>query len=179
MQENEGIHELGSGQFLRLVSRGTWEYVHRTNEVRVTVIVAVTDSDELVLVEQFRPSVGAIVIELPAGLAGDEPGLASESLEEAARRELLEETGYVAHAMRHLSSGPVSPGITSEEISFFHATGLRKVAEGGGIEDEDITVHEVPLNQAEEWIQERSTAGSKVDLKVYAGLYFATKGKLV
>lgn len=173
MQDNKTVKELGSGRFLRLVSRGTWEYVHRTRDVRVTVIVAVTDAPELVLVEQFRPSVNAKVIELPAGLAGDEPGLETESLEDAARRELLEETGFEAHAMRQLPSGPVSPGITSEEVSFFHATGLRKVGEGGGTVDEEITVHVVPLNEVEQWTRARSSTGAKVDLKVFAGLYFA------
>lgn len=179
MQDDETIRELGSGNFLRLVSRGTWEYVHRTKDVQVAVIVAVTDARELVLVEQFRPSVAARVIELPAGLAGDEPGLRPESLEEAARRELLEETGYEAHAMRHLPSGPVSPGVTSEEISFFHATGLRKVGDGGGTAEEDITVHLVPLSGVEGWLEKRSSTGTKVDMKVFAGLYFAQRGASV
>jgi len=176
MPEDENIHELGSGRFLRLVARDTWEYVYRTGDVRVVIVVAVTDSAELVLVEQFRPSVGTQIIELPAGLAGDEPGLESETLEEAAGRELLEETGFEAHAIRHLTSGPVSPGITNEEVSFFHATGLRKVGEGGGTVDENITVHVVPLTEVERWAKARSSNGVKVDLKVYAGLYFAGKG---
>ncbi len=75
--------------------------------------------------------------------------------------------------MHQLPSGPVSPGITSEEVSFFHATGLRKVGEGGGTVDEDITVHVIPLNEVEQWTKERSFTGAKVDLKVFAGLYFA------
>ena len=69
--------------------------------------------------------------------------------------------------------GPTSPGLTSEEIVIYRATGLRRVGPGGGLESESITVHEVPLAGAEAWLREREAAGLRIDLKVYAGLYFA------
>src|SRR5436190_21784999 len=87
---------LYEGKFRRYVRRGGWEYVARRNVTGIVGIIAVTDDGKLVLVEQFRPPVGKNVIEIPAGLAGDVAGSEHEALAEAARRELLEETGYEA-----------------------------------------------------------------------------------
>jgi ADP-ribose pyrophosphatase len=133
----------------------------------------VTDDGKLVLVEQTRAPVGRPVIELPAGLVGDSPGRADEALAVAARRELLEETGYEARDMTLLVEGAPSAGLTSETIVLFLATGLRKVGPGGGDSTEDIKVHEVPLARAREWLSAQADRGAVIDLKVYAGLYFA------
>ena len=82
------------GRFLSLVSQNGWEFATRVGSTGVVAIIACTDDDEVLLVEQFRPPVGRNVVEIPAGLAGDITGSESEAFEEAARRELLEETGY-------------------------------------------------------------------------------------
>ena len=84
---------LGIGRFLHLVEVDKWEYVDRVIASGVVAVAAVTDDARLILVEQFRPPVGRPVIELPAGLCGDDPGAAGELLAEAGCRELLEETG--------------------------------------------------------------------------------------
>jgi ADP-ribose pyrophosphatase len=136
----------------------------------------VTDDGKLVLVEQERPPVGARVIELPAGLAGDARGHEGEELEVAARRELLEETGYSAQVMRRAAAGAASAGMTDEVITLFVATGLEKSGTGEGDGEEDITVHEVALDQVESWLAAREREGRLIDLKVYAGLYFARRG---
>jgi ADP-ribose pyrophosphatase len=47
------------------------------------------------------------------------------------------------------------------------------VGPGGGIAGEDITVHEVPLDQVRDWLRERERTGLTVAAKVYAGLFFA------
>lgn len=60
-------------------------------------VVAVTPASEVLLVRQFRPVVGRETLELPSGHV--EPG---ESPEDAARRELLEETGYIAPGLELL-----------------------------------------------------------------------------
>jgi 8-oxo-dGTP pyrophosphatase MutT (NUDIX family) len=85
---------LAEGKFLRLVVENGWEWVERRNTQGAVVIAAITEHNEIVLIEQYRIPLAARVIELPAGLAGDEPGSRHEALIEAARRELLEETGY-------------------------------------------------------------------------------------
>jgi ADP-ribose pyrophosphatase len=164
---------IGDGRFLRLVRRGKWEYVERLGARGAAAIVAVTDDGRLVLIEQPRPALGGVAVELPAGLVGDTPGDESEEAATAANRELVEETGYEASRIEQVAHGPSSPGLTSECISIFVATGLRKVGPGGGDGNEQITVFEVPLAEVEAWLGERIARGAHVDLKVYAGLYFA------
>jgi ADP-ribose pyrophosphatase len=124
-------------------------------------------------VEQFRAPMDARVIELPAGLA-DVIDDRDEPLEEAARRELLEETGYQARQLVRLFHGPASPGLTSEDMTFFLAGDVQRVGPGGGDGHESIRVHAVPLPDVERWLQQRSTEGYLVDVKIYAGLYAAT-----
>ena len=131
------------------------------------------DDRRLVLISQPRPALGGDVIELPAGLIGDDPGCEGEGGEVAAARELTEETGYAAAVVERLAIGPTSPGLTNEQITLYWASGLTKVGPGGGLESESITVHEVPLDEVEAWLAARVRAGDHVDLKVYAGLYFA------
>src|SRR5215217_8780485 len=101
---------LAEGKFIQLVRQGTWEYATRKGVSGIVGIVAVTDDGKLVLVEQDRPPVGKRVIELPAGLAGDAAGKEKEDLAEAARRELLEETGYEADNWAQVAEGAASAG---------------------------------------------------------------------
>jgi ADP-ribose pyrophosphatase len=166
------IQTLYQGKYLRLLRSGTWEFVKRNNVCGIVGIVAVTDARELILVEQFRAPVNARVIELPAGLAGDLADAPVEDLALAAKRELLEETGYEASGMTLLAEGPVSAGLSDEVITLFRATGLTKHDDGGGDESENITVHHVPLDGIDAWLAEQRKAGKLIDLKLYAGLRF-------
>ena len=90
---------LAAGAHLRLVVSNGWEYVQRPKISGIVVIVGTTNHGCLVLVTQWREPVGANVVEWPAGLAGDVPGSETEAREEAARRELFEETGFQAATM--------------------------------------------------------------------------------
>ncbi|MEX0716533.1 MAG: NUDIX hydrolase [Planctomycetaceae bacterium] len=164
---------LGEGRFIRLVADDTWEYAERCRGTGVVGVVAVTDAGELVLTEQFRPSVKMPVIDIPAGLVGDERGTEREPSVEAARRELLEETGWDAGRLEFLARCPTSPGITSETIDLFRAAELVRVADGGGDAHEDITVHLVPLKSIDDWLAECVARGAAIDVKLYAALWFA------
>jgi ADP-ribose pyrophosphatase len=165
-------HEvLGAGKFLRLVrAESGWEHCERTNCTWAVVIAARTADDAIVLVEQHRPPVEGRTIELPAGLMGDED-LAEEWMD-AAARELEEETGFRAHQLEEVARGPVSPGLTTEQIIMVRATGVERVSSGGGVGQESIVVHLVPLDQAERWLETQRRNGLQVDPKIYAGLYF-------
>jgi len=152
-----------AGQFIAAKTRGKWEYVGRTRNVRAAVIVAVTDGDVL-LVEQFRVALGAPCLELPAGLVGDET--AGEPVEDAAARELEEETGYRADRIESLGEFCSSPGMVSETFTLVRASGLTKVGDGGGVHDENITVHRVPLTGVADFLAERRKAGVMADAKL-------------
>jgi 8-oxo-dGTP pyrophosphatase MutT (NUDIX family) len=164
---------LHAGKHLHLLSRGTWEYAQRPTASGVVTIVPRTDNDELVFTEQVRAPVGGRVIEFPAGLAGDFAGAEGEDLVEAAQRELLEETGYEAANWTRLAACPTSAGLTSETVTFFLATGLRRVADGGGDGSEQITLHTVPVSQVDAWLTKMAESGYIIAAQVYAGLYLA------
>ncbi len=167
---------LGEGRFLRLVRRRGWEYAERTNARAVVVIVAVTPDGRLLLTEQYREPVAAPVIELPAGLVGDRPDQPDEALGAAARRELVEETGYDADAVEALTAGPPSAGLSSEVVTVVRATGLRRVGAGGGEAGETIRVHAVALADVPAWLAEQARAGRLVDPKVWAALALVGPG---
>ena len=164
------VTTIGSGRFLRLVQDGSWEFAERAQSTGVVAIVAVTEHDELVLIEQYRPPIHMKCVELPAGLAGDVAGQEQEAFEEAARRELIEETGFAADELEHVFSGPSSAGLTNEMIAFFLARNVRKVSDGGGDESEEIQVHVVPLKKLRTWLRRKSTSRTCIDPKIYAGL---------
>src|SRR5512145_3258498 len=92
----------------------TWEAVERVGIGGIVVMVAVTPSNTVLLEKQFRPPLGRDVIELPAGLV--DPG---EDMASAARRELIEETGWSARRMEFLAEGPLSTGASTEIIRTF------------------------------------------------------------
>ena len=164
------LSTLHEGRWLRLVQRGRWEYAERVHgKGMAVIIIAATPDDEVLFVEQYRVPLGKKTIEMPAGLVGDERD--DDTLAEAARRELVEETGWEPTDVEVLLVGPTSSGMSSERIAFVRATGLRRVGEGGGTEDEQITVHHVPRHEAPAWLMRRHAEGYEVDLKLWGGLW--------
>jgi len=82
---------------------GRWTYIERRERRKAAVIVATTEkSGSLILIEQFRIPFEAEIFEFPAGLI--DPG---ETPEQAARRELAEETGFKGDVLS------VGPGVCS------------------------------------------------------------------
>ncbi len=165
----DAAETLCEGKYLRLCRRGTWEYAERTNAGNAVIIVAMTPERNLLFVEQYRVPMQARTIEMPAGLVGDVH--ADDNLEDAAKRELLEETGWSARDVRVLMVGPTSAGMSNEVIAFVRATGLERVHAGGGDESEDITVHEVPVDDAPRWLAAKMAEGYSMDPKLWAGLW--------
>ncbi len=85
-------------------------------------ILALSQSDEVVLVRQYRYPVDALVWEIPAGRR--EPG---ETPEDAARRELEEEVGLRVKRLEPLAVYLTSPGFCDEEMHLFRASDLEPV----------------------------------------------------
>ena len=168
---------LHTGKFLALVKEGHWEFADRVNATGAAIIIAVTTEQKVLLVEQYRTPVHARTIELPAGIIGDEPDSTDESIAEAARRELLEETGYTAEHIEAVTTGPSCSGITSERVTLFRALGLRRVGKGGGVANENIEVHEIPRTAIVDWLATKAKTGVLIDPKVYAGLFFISQTK--
>lgn len=163
------------GKYIRLIKKENWEFIERNNCSAIVIIAAMTQEEKVLFVEQFRPPVGKNVIEFPAGLINDETASESESIIEGARRELFEETGYLAKKMKKLLSGPVSGGSSADIVTMFLALDLVKKGKGGGIVGEGITVHEVPLHSVESWLQTMERKGRLIEPKIYSGLYFLHK----
>lgn len=161
------------GKFLRLVIRDGWEYVERVNCAGAVIIVGKTDDDKIIFVEQFRRPVQKYTIGFPAGLVGDDRGQRGESFIAAAKREMVEETGYRPSKIKVFFKGPVSSGMCRDLVTIVHAVGLKKVAAGGGVDDkEQIKVHEVPLKGIDGWLKGQIRKGKLVGPNVFAGLYF-------
>ncbi|MBI5639390.1 MAG: NUDIX hydrolase [Nitrospirae bacterium] len=147
-----------------------WEAFERVNCDGVIGIVPFTDKEEVILIRQFRPPVSGFVVELPAGLVDK-----GESFEDAARRELIEETGYAAERLHFLIDGPMSSGASSEILTVFLATGLTHVGIGKRDETEDIEVLIVPIRDILQRLSELRQAGNYIDMKVYGLIEMARK----
>lgn len=158
------------GRFITAKTRGRWEYVGRSRGIRAAAIIALDEDADgtrhVVLVSQYRVPLSRFCLEIPAGLVGDTAGSEGEPAIEAAARELEEETGYKAGTMEVLGEFYSSPGMVSECFTLLKATGLTKVSEGGGISDENINVHRVPLSGLSQFVADWRAAGHAVDVRI-------------
>ena len=135
----------------------TREIVEHENCV---AIVALDDADNILLVKQFRKPVEKELLEIPAG--GIDPG---ETPEDAVRREMREETGFLPQKVAKLGGFYSSPGFCTEYLHLYLATDL--VSSPLQAEDsESITLMRVPLNQITGLI----ASGAICDAKSIAGL---------
>ena len=153
--------ELGTGRIVRLrqdeVELPDGQHVHREviEHPGAVAVVAVDQTDRVLLIRQYRHPAAATLWELPAGLRD----VAGEPLLDTARRELREEAGYQANEWHLLADFLSSPGISTERIRVFLARDLSVVPEG---DDEYVREHEeayltaawVPLTEVVSRIQE-------------------------
>ena len=168
MPTSEKLYET---RWLSLERIGTWDFVRRPHSDACVGILPITHDDEVVLIEQFRIPPQRHVIEIPAGIVGDEEEHHGESLADTAARELLEETGYRAGTIRQLIASPTSAGMTPEITHLFLATDLVREHQGGGVGCENIIVHHVPRAELPQWLAAQEAAGKLVDFKIHASLW--------
>ena len=129
------------------------------------VVLPVFPDGRILLIRQYRHAAGEYLWELVAG--HKEP---NETFAEGAKRELIEETGYTAKRVRRLLAIFPSPGLLSERMEIFLATGLTKGLAHPEA-DEKITSRILTLREAEQWIR----TGKIRDAKSVCGvLFYAT-----
>jgi len=116
------------------------------------VIVALTTDQEVLMIRQFRYATGRYLLELPAGLI--DPG---EHFMESAARELIEETGYRAGSLRHLTTVFMSPGYTQERSAIVLAKDCQPVDHAPD-QDEPIELILRPLASLGELLLPGNTA---------------------
>lgn len=149
--------------------RHDWEYVDREGLRPAALVVArLLPSGDLILVRQERAAMGGPTVEFPAGLVDE-----GETVEQAAARELREETGYQGRVARVSPVLATSPGLTSEraylvemEIDEGDCQGSSPMAQPDA--GEQIEVLRVSMTEALERLTVLGQAGSVIDSRVWA-----------
>ena len=135
-------------------------------------IVAVTSSGEIVLIEQFRHGVEKMVAEIPGGMVDD-----GEDPTAAARRELIEETGYSAGRMIAIGKSFPNPAIQNNTIHHFLALDCEKTAEVAFDDHESIVTRLVPLSELENLVHNGEITHSLAITAIYyAQRYLRNEG---
>jgi len=135
----------------------------------VAAVVVNVDTDQLIMVEQFRyPTVrhgSGWIVELVAGMVDGD-----EDPSEAMRREIREEIGYDVRTLEKITTMYLSPGGSSERVTLFYTEvdASLRIGDGGGLaeESEDIALRTVSRHDVADMIEK----GAVEDAKTLAGL---------
>lgn len=106
-------------------------------------VVALTKQQEVLLIKQYRHGLGKILLELPGGGVNED-----EEPVTAARRELLEETGYASEKMIAIGRVSPNPANHTNMVYFYLALDVEKVCNQSLDETEEIDVFRVSLDEA-------------------------------
>ena len=186
----DSSEEVARGRFLvykrlhytdRRERRRIWEAVDRNRDgsgpAAVFMVARIVPDDEIVLIRQFRPPAGKLMVEFPAGLI--DPG---ETPEAAAVRELYEETGFIGQVRSVSRPGYSSPGMTGESIVLATMEIDGASCPGGMLpanhqeDSEDIEVFRVRSGELGAFIAAMEAAGCGIDSKLHTVLAFRQLG---
>ena len=162
------INEMCKGKFLRLKEvffdykgkRRRWEVCNSMDSV--SVLLFDKDKDALILVKQFRLPVylkngNGFTYELCAGIC--DKNMPEISI---AKEEILEETGYEVKEsdIEKITQTWASVGSSGAKQTIFYAEVSQKlkISKGGGIDDEDIEIYELPVDKIEEFVFDETKA---------------------
>lgn len=134
--------------------------------IGAVAVVPVDEDGYVTVVYQYRPAIGRVMLEIPAGKLDS----ADEDRLEAAQRELREETGLTASSWTRLADIVPSPGYLTERITLFLAKGLSQ-GETDPDDDEFLNVERIPLAE----LVERVMRGEIEDAKTQSGLLMAAR----
>ena len=148
-----------------------WECVERHDAV---FVFAVTRSKEVILEKIFRVPSKDYSIEMPAGLLDKK----NEIPRVVAKRELLEETGYLAKKLIFISEFLVTPGGGSQKGFLFFAPNAELINGGNREDAEEIEIIKVPIKNLEKFLINQSKK-IEVDLKILGVLALVKMKRLV
>lgn len=120
-------------------------------ELPTAVVVTAVAGDEVLFVEQYRPTIRREQLELPAGVVE-----AGESFTRAAERELREETGFAADSLSVMQEVWVATGLMRHKRAYVFAEGLEPAAQN--LDDNEFLVpRAIPVDEALETVRSRPT----------------------
>ena len=117
--------------------------------------MAITQENEVILVEQYRHPIGQKILELPGGFIDE-----GENPQQAVARELLEETGYSFDQFHYLGQTAANPGVLNNFTHLFLATGGVKTAEQSLDANEEITIHFKALGEIKQLLADNAIVQS-------------------
>lgn len=130
-------------------------------------VIALTKEKTVVLIEQFRHGTENIILEIPGGMVDD-----NEEPELAAKRELLEETGFEAEEMIYLGKSYPNPAIQSNTIFHYLALDCEKTGETNFDEHESVTTKMFTLKEIPKLIADgKITHALAITAFYYLSLY--------
>lgn len=119
-----------------------------TEAREVGMVFAITEDEQVVLVEQYKHGIGETEVDLPAGYLDDD----DSSPLAGTQRELLEETGYASDDWQPLGDFVANPNRSKDRFYYFLARNVRRVAEPHLDPTEEIAIHLVPLTRLRDWL---------------------------
>lgn len=131
-------------------------------------VIAITKDGQFVMEQQYRHALGVNSIEIPCGVAE-----AGESPQEAARRELLEETGYGNGEWSQIMSMAPNPASMNNMAHCFLAVGVEKIAEPSLDATEELTVHLMSQDEVKALLENNQICQALMLAPLYK--YFYTK----
>ena len=132
-------------------------------------IIALTESQEVVMIKQYRHGSKEVTLEIPGGLVDeDDP-------EEAALRELMEETGFAGESIEYLGGVNPNPAIFNNLCHTYLVERARKISGKNLDPDEDIEVVLVPLSEIQSLLKDGLINHALVLVAFY--YYFLKKGQ--
>jgi len=166
MAKSKNIKKIFDGKLIQLFTKaerlpnGYMAHLEIVKHPGAVLIVPFLNKQEVIMIRQYRPVIGKYIWELPAGTLH-----ANESPLKCAKRELLEEIGYVGRKWKKLHHIYPTPGYTNEKILIFKASGLKKAVLQKQ-EDEIISLR--PFKKPE--IRDLLDCGKIVDAKTICAL---------
>lgn len=112
-------------------------------------VVALTEDNKVIMVRQYRHALGETLMEIPGGCVDD----TDNSLEEAASRELLEETGYICDQYDYLGKISANPSTNSNIMHMYLARNGKKVKEQELDHNEEIEVFLLSVDEIKELLK--------------------------